>query len=89
MWNLENGNRSDISDVLHGEPYAGKRHVTPLLCYGATGRFDEVRLPKTAMSVLRVDENRADEPDEGRPALLYSTLLYSTLHGSPTVLITL
>ena len=31
MWNLENGDRSDISDVICGEPYAGKLHV----------RFDE------------------------------------------------
>ena len=42
MWNLGNGDGSDISDVLHGEPYAGKLHVAPLLCYGVTGRFDEV-----------------------------------------------
>ena len=55
MWNLENGDGSDISDVLHGEPYAGKLHVSPLLCHGVTDRFDEGLPPKTATSVLRVD----------------------------------
>ena len=71
MWNLENGAGSDISDVLHGEPYAGKLHVAPLLCYGVTGWFDEEGLPpKTMNSVLRVAEGRAGVPDKGRRSTL-------------------
>ena len=42
MWNVEKGDRIDISAVLHGVSRAGKLHVAPLLCYGVTGRFDEV-----------------------------------------------
>ena len=41
MWNLEKDDRSDISDVLHGEPHAGKPHVASSLCYGVTDRFEE------------------------------------------------
>jgi len=36
-----NGDGSDTLRVPHGEPYVGKLHVAPLLCYGVTGRFDE------------------------------------------------
>ena len=40
---LRGGERdeSDTAKIPHGEPYAGKLHVAPLLCYGITGRFDE------------------------------------------------
>ena len=40
---LRGGERdeSDTSKIPRGEPYVGKRHIAPLLCYGVTGRFED------------------------------------------------
>ena len=49
------GDGSDMSNVPHGEPYAGKLHV----------QFDEGCPPKTGEAVLREAEGRADVPCGG------------------------
>ena len=46
-----------MSKIPHGESYAGKRHVVPLLCYGAIGYSTPHNITKLLFLKLKVLRN--------------------------------